>query len=295
MAAGVSYSRFLKMLGPVGFVALISYVGPQKIAESVMSADASLLLVALFLTVLTIPLKGVRWNRLLASHDVNISFLFSLKVYAGSFAWGVLTPGQLGEFSKVPILARHGFSSATLLVCSFIDRILDVMLLVLFSAAGAVIFSSSVGGKGAFFWFFSIAFLFLVTSFACCKKWNMLGRAEKYINGMRFRLNDLFIALLITSSAWLIQFFSVYLCSKSIGLSLDPLFFFAVYFMTLVVSLVPVSISGLGTRDACYYYFLNTIGVLPEQAIALSSLVFSYKILTAVLVYALSNIIKSDP
>ena len=48
-----------------------------------------------------------------------------------------------------------------------------------------------------------------------------------------------------------------------------------------LVSMIPISISGLGVREATFVYLLKAYAILPEKAIALSLLVFAQRLVHA--------------
>ena len=50
----------------------------------------------------------------------------------------------------------------------------------------------------------------------------------------------------------------------------------------LFVQLLPISVAGLGTREAAFVYFFGSVGVGAESAFALSLLFFAGTILSAV-------------
>ena len=61
---------------------------------------------------------------------------------------------------------------------------------------------------------------------------------------------------------------------RSLGLDLDPLTLGWIRSAVLVVTLVPISLSGLGLREGAFAVLLVPLGVKGEQAVALSLLVF---------------------
>lgn len=287
----ISTASLLKLLGPVIFFSIVVFVGPEKILSTLYSADLMTISTALILTLTSIPVKTLRWKYLLNKSGINITFRQSLNVYAESFAWGILTPGQLGEFSKVTHLSRMGFDTKVLLKCSVFDRIFDVFIL------GCMVI---IGCKTLFPYLnlelskleLPIILPLLIIAFS------YLGfRSRKTIvQKLKINLVNTYISLksfawllTLTVLAWIAQYISVYLCSYALKISIDPMFFFAVYFVSIFLSMLPISISGLGTRDASYFYFFTQVGVRPEETIALSTFVFCYKILSAVLIYTLAQ------
>jgi glycosyltransferase 2 family protein len=81
-------------------------------------------------------------------------------------------------------------------------------------------------------------------------------------------------ALLYSVVLQVIVVLSVYILARS--MSLDISFFQLLVFIPLIslISLIPVSISGLGLREGAYVVLLGTIGIRPDMAMTLSIIHF---------------------
>ena len=81
-------------------------------------------------------------------------------------------------------------------------------------------------------------------------------------------------AVLLTVLAYGIFFGQCYLLAQSLDLDVGfiPIMFAVAY--GSLVTLVPISISGLGTREATMIAYLNSAGVNAEAALSFSLLVF---------------------
>ncbi|MBA7640673.1 hypothetical protein ES703_48344 [subsurface metagenome] len=80
----------------------------------------------------------------------------------------------------------------------------------------------------------------------------------------------LVIPLLITIFAYIIFYTQGYLIAKS--LSIPVSFFYLVFCLSLasLVALIPISIFGIGTRDATLIVLFSTQGLTEEAAVSLS-------------------------
>ena len=69
-------------------------------------------------------------------------------------------------------------------------------------------------------------------------------------------------------------FIQSYLIVMAMGLSIN--FITITLFMAIsnLISFIPISIAGLGTRDATLIYLFSTIGLRPELAVSYAFLVF---------------------
>ena len=80
------------------------------------------------------------------------------------------------------------------------------------------------------------------------------------------------VCLLYTTFIWLTKFLGLFLLAVALGMEAPFWFIASVGSMGVFISLVPISISGFGTRDAVFIYFLSLRGISAESAVALSFL-----------------------
>ena len=75
---------------------------------------------------------------------------------------------------------------------------------------------------------------------------------------------------ILTVLAWSVCFIQYYFLALALGLNLNYFSIFFVVPILFLVSLIPISISGIGTRDAAAILVLSSFGISPELAIAFS-------------------------
>jgi glycosyltransferase 2 family protein len=63
---------------------------------------------------------------------------------------------------------------------------------------------------------------------------------------------------------------SVVIGAAALGITVDPLLFFVIVPITILVALAPISMGGLGPREATYVALLGLAGVAPEPALVLA-------------------------
>jgi len=89
------------------------------------------------------------------------------------------------------------------------------------------------------------------------------------------------IVSLLSMAAYLATIFQYYLIARLIGLKIDYVFLLFLVPILIFIEIIPLSISGIGTRDAALVFFLSALGIGAASAIsfAFSILVFNYLIL----------------
>ena len=214
-------------------------------------------------------------------------------IYMSSLYIGFLTPGRLGEFVKVLYLTNDkkisigaGFSSV------LTDRLFDLYLLIILGFIGVWQFDI-LGQLSTPFIFLTVLIILspliilnenlihkiigILFKFAVLKKisGNIKDNSKAFFNGINQLISTrLLISAILTCFGYLTFFLQSYLLLLSMNLSLS--FLTIILFMSIsnLISFIPISISGLGTRDATLIYLFSIMNLIPEHAVAYSMLVF---------------------
>jgi hypothetical protein len=286
-------SSWFRLLGILLLAFLLWRIDITRLAAVLRQATPSLLLLAVLLNLPQIAVKALRWRGLLKAHDIDYGATPSILSYFGSIFIGLLTPGRLGEFVKaLHVKEDCGVPTARALSSVLVDRIFDLYALLLFG--GAALLSTAHSRSGVWMLAESAAILLLPLflllhngAFEACRrlavrmgKWTAkLVRDESWLMELRSYLKSLSgasvaTAVLLTILAYFLFFSQCYLLALALDLQIGPLpVSFAVALGSLV-TLIPISISGLGTREAAMIAYLGTAGVAPEKSLGYSLLVF---------------------
>jgi len=105
---------------------------------------------------------------------------------------------------------------------------------------------------------------------------NLLEATKKMCRGGR---SFLWI-LAITASNWFLSFFQVWLCYRAFNTEVPLTYVFAALPMAIFTGLLPVTLSGMGTRDsAVIYLFQNYAAYEVNLAIGILYAIFGYWLL----------------
>jgi len=263
----------------------ILYLSFQKI-------NYLLLVPTILLTIPIIFIKAWRWNYLKKLQKIDYKLKDSFLIYSVGAAVGSLTPGRLGEISRIGYLKNDGHSTGKSLVSVVMDRLLDLFFLIIFGYFG-VIFLFGFFEKITFV--FSIIVLTIIILFFIAKKqfvrqlikkifsiliplkyqksWQM--NFQDFLEGVKiYNKKNYFYFFLVTFLAWLVYYCQIYLLAKSINIDNVPFFYLA---MTATIAgfitLLPISFSGIGTRETTLAVLLSPLMVSIESTVLLSELI----------------------
>lgn len=237
----------------------------------------------------------MRWWYLMYSQKIYYPVSKSFLAYFGSMYIGFLTPGRLGEFIKaIHVSVDSGVSTGQALSSVLADRLFDLLLLIIaggFALASVAMLNTwqSWVSVGLLVGGLTLALALLVTdkgfdllhtsSSILGQKAIRLCSSGSWLFEMRVGLRQLsgltiLIAIALTMTAYAIFFGQCYLLALALRL---PVTFASVSYAVVLgslVTLLPISISGLGTRDAVIIAYLKTVGISAEAALSFSLLMF---------------------
>lgn len=296
-------SWLIRLIGIVLFVFILTRIDLSGIAFTITKVNLWYLVPVIILIPPLILLKSWRWQLLLKMQGITYPLRQAFAAYFGGMYLGLVTPGRLGELGRVFYLTddkelSFGGAFSSVLV----DRLLDIYLLLLVGGYGLVALSLLPERM-----ILSIIILVLLLSLPFLLlnkrtgKWliglvnqtKLLGKlgkkmdtaADQFYSGVDRLANPrLTLPLLINLAAWAIYFAQCHLLVLSLNLPLSFLDIAIYMAVAVLVTLIPVSIAGIGTRDATLIALFSFQGLSAESALSYSLLVlFSFYICGAVM------------
>ncbi len=287
--------KLIRLVGPLLFLLILSRMDLGRLADTIASVKLPFLVAALLLYPCLILMKAWRWQMLLIQQRINYGLGPAFLAYNASLSAGYVTPGRLGEFMKA--LYPHQDEGAPLgqtLSSAFVDRLFDLYLLLMTASLGIAIFSLP-GQLSRIVLVILLAvgltpLLILIPDVSrragalVIKGWSLLmgaGREEQvsqalgdFQQGAEQLLSiRLAFPLLVTVLAYAVFYLQCYLTALALRLPLSyPYAAFCVSLASLL-ALLPVSVSGLGVRDAAFIVLLQPLGATAELAVSYALLI----------------------
>ena len=282
-----------RVLGLAVLAAMLYRLDLSQVWEMMQDADLLLVVLSIILIPPLILIKTYRWQGIMRSQEIYLRFTPALLVYFGSLFIGFITPGRLGELVKVVHVTRDcGVSSSRAFSGVLADRLFDVYALLVIGGAGLLALSTRGADKleigiAALLAVLPLVLFINARTFGWIQRIGSrltgLGRtvfaAGSWLQDMRHSLRRLtwrqllsgVVLTLIVTAIFLSQ---AYLLARALDV---PASFDEVFYATALgslASLVPISIAGLGTREATIVGYLGTVGVDAEVALTFSLLIF---------------------
>jgi uncharacterized protein (TIRG00374 family) len=223
---------------------------------------------------------------------LSLDFPTAAALYTVGLFYGATTPGQAGDLLKAVYVRDRGQPLAPAMLSVVLDRLFDLLVMAALAtlgifALGQLLPSRELQGAVVLLMGLGLATLTVFLVARRPREWALtvaLPRVAPRLQGTLGRWNDQLrtltlrpglvveLGLLSLGSAFF-TFVRLWLLFLALGLSLVPLYVVVgASALIAVLQVLPISIAGVGVRDAVLIAVLLPYGYSAEQALTLSAL-----------------------
>lgn len=283
-------------------VAVARRVDVHAAAASVRHASPAWLALALVMNLLAVSLSARLWAMLMPDRKSGYVKLWRLYV-TGLFYNNLGIGTVLGDGFRYAQLRRTGEDPSSSAASVLGERLISGLALLVLAALGSLYFLRSRPLIPAVVWAGFVAAIFVgVLVMRVLPKLSarvpLPARLRTEAAGVQHAVRDLAARrrIVVAGFAWACgvqccTILATFSLVRAIGVGVDPLACFAVVPVIALAVLLPISIQGIGVREATYILLFGFVGVTREQA--LSAAVLSYLTTLAITtiggVFALSS------
>lgn len=290
-------SRYIFQLLGLGFFCIIIIrLDLEKVILIISELNIYYFIIANVLFIVLLIIKSLRWQSLMNAQNIVYSLNDSAIIYAAAIFIGSITPGNLGDFVKVLYLKEDGHQLGRSFISVLLDRVFDVFSILVLGLMGFSLFMNSFQSITIIVSLILFAALFTVLSIKNIKIKSVLSkffqrfapnqirtRAPKIIKDSWIALSatgprQLIYATLLTVAGWFFYFSAMCLLAFSIHIPISLLHLIICISVAHIATLIPISIAGIGTRDASLVALFSYWGYSRESALALSMIMLAFYI-----------------
>ncbi|MBU0503276.1 MAG: lysylphosphatidylglycerol synthase transmembrane domain-containing protein [Candidatus Omnitrophota bacterium] len=288
--------KILTIIFRVGISILLLYfifrqVDEKSLLEIVSRADVPLLLLAAGIFFLNYFLCFFRWEMILKTLEVNLPWKKLLVPFTGGIFFNLFLPSTIGgDFVRSVDLAVHTKKTKEVVASVFLDRLsgyiglVVITLIALLCGWGVIRDKSVLSAIALITGILGLILLVLFNNFIFSNVNKMLdspraGRIRESLKDLHeeiyyFKGNKRVIVynLLISIVIQAISPLTFYVISRALGLNVNILYFFIFLPVIGAITLLPISIGGLGVREMTIVFFFAKVGVSKDIAFAMSLL-----------------------
>jgi len=267
----------------------------KVLINDIKNADRLFLLLG-FITLPVVHLLSCwRWHTLLKAAEVNISLKKLVSSFCGGIFFSIFLPSTIGgDLVRTADLATNTQKAKKVIATVFLDRLSGYIGLVLVVLPAVLLGNSLIEDRIVYFsvavivMILVIALVLLFNTFLYGKISRLLsvfgsGRVIQLIKEMHreihvFRNHKemIIVNLALSFIIQLIFPLGVYFTGLSLGVNISICYFFIFIPIISAVTLLPISLGGLGLRESLYVVYFAKAGVIKQLALAMSLLSFSF-------------------
>lgn len=270
---------------------LFQRVDLGKIIQVIHNINKPILIFVYVLVLSSYIIGFFRWRMLLIGVGLNLTNLEIFQSFCIGFFSNLFLPSTIGgDFSRSVDLSLRSQKPRQVVASVLLDRLSGYSALAAVALAALLLGYKLIADIAVFFALgvmvilLTIILAILFNNFLFSRTSNLLrffGRVGQALGNLHYEvhkfrmkkkiiLKNFFYSLIIQ----LIIPFSYYLISLALGTRINLIYFFILIPIIAAITALPVSIGGLGLREASSMYFFTTVGMPAEIALTISLLSF---------------------
>jgi len=242
-----------------------------------------------------------RWRMLLEAVNIKVALKRVFISFSGGIFFNVFLPSTIGgDFVRTLDLCAHTGKPRQIIATVFLDRLSGYVGLVFISLASVFFGWNIIRDKSVFVSIFIITLILIAILLVLFNSWifsrlnaflnsplsgnrikELLGDLQEEIHHFKNKKKVIMKNLILSLFIQFISPLTFYLIALSIGVKINIAYFFIFLPIIGAITLLPVSIGGLGLRDASTIILFAKAGVAKDLAFAMSLLSFVFIIIYA--------------
>ena len=282
--------NLLPIIGIIILILIISTLDFSKIIKIFQNINPFYSFLCFFTLAPLLILVNIEWQILLRKQKIHTSFFYTLKNFFIGYFYGFITPGGFGAFTRALYLSDE--SGAPLPKCVsniIIFNTVEFIGVLTIGAVGAIYLSSIY----PYLFYIIIGILFLVIFifvfffktnksrvwFSKIVKSKIFSTIQHRIDGVADsffedipRFKDVLIPLGLSIFGWILKYTMFFFIAKMFSIDIYFIDFLMIMAVVDVIASIPISIYGIGTREAALiplFYAFNP-AISAEQVVSLS-------------------------
>lgn len=266
------------------FAILISQINFQEFNNLIQKVNLiQLLTILLGISFIVTVIKIIRWKILLNISGEKAGLKLLTKSTIASIPFAVMTPARIGELTNALFLekkVKKTNSIITLLIAKGADMIIQVLLAVIFyflllqkilpPGYGNFILILLIGTIISGIFLLNKKLLKKVIRKPLKKVLNKILKRKVNLKKNYNKITNIIfnkkmlIVLLLTVISWILHFYLIKILFSLLGENVPLTYIIALMPIASLTSMIPISLAGLGIREATAVYLFSLIGIKPE-------------------------------
>ncbi|WP_437396841.1 lysylphosphatidylglycerol synthase transmembrane domain-containing protein [Flagellimonas lutimaris] len=239
----------------------------KDVLQTLKKSDPLFLLLALLFFVLSKVISAFRTNLYFHQIGAKVSQLSNLKLYLLGMFYNLFLPGGIGGDAYKGYVIQKEYQPGTKKVVSslLLDRLSGMLLLFVYACVLAILSKNEF--FKSFYWLIIAAIPLSVIAFWFVNKIFFTTTLPVFWKSVGF-----------SALVQLAQLVSVLCILNSLSVNLDTIDYLFVFLVSSIVSVIPLTIGGIGSREVTFLYGAEWLGLDSGTSIGIS---FTFFLITA--------------
>jgi len=278
----------LPLIGIVLFIYILHDVGIENLYYALNGMNVLLLTASLLIFIPRVIISTYKWKMVADMQGIHVKFLHLIGINLVGLFYGTVTPLWLGDWIRIFYLKDE--SNAPLGKCAsnvIIDQLIEFFSLFILSIIGSLILLNRFPLlfaiiSGFFIFLLGIAIFFMEKNrsrriFVLAYRYLIPSRLKEYM-AKEYEyfyesippLKKLVKPLAIEIFSYSLFFTQLYIVAISLSIFVPYIHFIFIYPISSLIGMIPITVSGFGTREGALISILSIYGVAKNKAVALS-------------------------
>ncbi len=260
------------------FFLLFRRINLRLVLSTLKQIPPVCLLLATSLTLSFPVISALRWQIILRSMGHKATFTRCLVIIVGVWPISAISPGKIGDLLKVYSL-RQRVDGLTVAGSVIVERALDIIVLASFALFGGIFFRNIyiISVSVAAFLLIFVSFLLIRIDFPFPGKKKIQARITELFNSLQKiggNSGALILILLLTIANWFASVVQTKVLFDGVGVDVTLGFVLAALPVAIFIGLLPITVAGMGTRDAAMIALFSTFASSHEALVV--ALLYSF-------------------
>lgn len=242
---------------------ILSKIDVNEITNTLRTSNPLYLLLALVFFLISKVLAAFRLNLYFHQLNIVLTHTSNLKLYFLGMFYNLFLPGGIGGDAYKGYTIKKKFEVATKKVVSVLvlDRLSGLLLLFLYACCLFLLMKHGV--------IIELKPLFIIgIPLSIFVFWILNKRFFSYVIPVFWK------SIGYSSLVQLAQLISVWFIMKSLGIELNQIAYLVIFLVSSIVSVIPLTIGGIGSREATFFYGASLLGLNENISVGISVIFF---------------------
>lgn len=286
--------NLLPLIGLVVFVFILFQLDFSTMFQIFSEIPLMYVILSFFVFVPLLFLVTIEWQLLLKRQQIHVSFWYSIKNLFIGYFYGFITPGGLGAYTRSLYLSKESGEPLAKCLSNIVTfNTIEYLALLSLGFIGAVFLSQVY--PYLFLVILAVVVIVLSLYILLVKSDQSQKFFQKLINHSLFskiacrlqdsvesfhkdvpNLKDTILPFSLSVTGWVLKYVMLFFIAQLFSISIPFYFFITILAVADVIASLPISIYGLGTREAVLItlftlpHYTQGMSIRSEQIVSLS-------------------------